>query len=109
MSKKNLKNLTMAFAVATATEPPQTTTVSATAPNVNKAPKPLVTLNATSAKSTQSVPPTVAAVGKVTKPLVTRNATSPRLTTTPKAPRRLQNSFRATVTSCPYVRTKTGL
>ena len=85
MSKKNLKNLTMAFAVATATEPPQTTTVSATAPKVNKAPKPLVTLNATSAKSTQSVPPTVAAVGKVIKPLVTRNATSPRLTTTPKA------------------------
>ena len=85
MSKKNLKNLTMAFAVATATEPPQTTTVSATAPKVNKAPTPLVTLNATSAKSTQSVPPTVAAVGKVIKPLVTRNATSPRLTTTPKA------------------------
>lgn len=86
MSTKNLKNLTMAFAVATATEPLQTTTASATAPKVNKAPKPLVMHNATSAKPTQSVPPTVAAAGKVTKPLVTRNATSPRLTTTPKAP-----------------------
>lgn len=91
MSKKNLKNLTMAFAVATSAEPTQSApeTPAVTIGKVTKASKPLVTRNAISAEPTQSAPETPATpavtLGKVIKPLVTRNASSPRLTPTPKA------------------------